>query len=314
MQIHLDTDIGGDIDDFCALAMLLRLPEVKLTGITTVAEVASKRAGYVRHVLHLEQRTDIPVAAGADASLGGRRWHQALLDEEKYWGQQIPASPNPLDQALLLLKQSIERGATIVGIGPFTNLYLLDKQYPGILKTASLFLMGGYVYPVRDGFPQWGNDSDYNIQEDAQAARHIIAHADPTLVPLSISVETALRRAYLETLKNSDTLGRLLAKQAEAFANDEQMDVKYGQTCHRVPDDIINFQHDPLACAIATGWNEGVEIKEIPLKLEMREGWLHETVVPAGKPTRVVTQIDGDKFNEFWLATVTRRAGVRIAH
>lgn len=25
--IHLDTDLGGDIDDLCALAMLLRWPE-----------------------------------------------------------------------------------------------------------------------------------------------------------------------------------------------------------------------------------------------------------------------------------------------
>ena len=26
-KIHLDTDLGGDIDDLCALAMLLKWPE-----------------------------------------------------------------------------------------------------------------------------------------------------------------------------------------------------------------------------------------------------------------------------------------------
>jgi inosine-uridine nucleoside N-ribohydrolase len=62
--IHLDTDLGGDIDDLCALAMLLRWPgNVQLTGITTVADINGKRAGYIRYVLGLEKRHDIPVAA-----------------------------------------------------------------------------------------------------------------------------------------------------------------------------------------------------------------------------------------------------------
>lgn len=65
MKIHLDTDIGGDMDDLCALAMLLKLPHVEITGITTVAEENGRRAGYVRHVLNLAGRTDIPVAAGS---------------------------------------------------------------------------------------------------------------------------------------------------------------------------------------------------------------------------------------------------------
>ncbi len=42
--------------------------------------------------------------------------------------------------------------------------------------------------------------------------------------------------------------------------------------------DIINFLHDPLACAIALGWNEGVVTSEIPLKLEIRDGWLYEEI------------------------------------
>ena len=70
-KIHLDTDLGGDIDDLCALAMMLRWSEdIHLTGITTVAEANGKRAGYVRYVLELEGKNDIPVAAGADVSQG----------------------------------------------------------------------------------------------------------------------------------------------------------------------------------------------------------------------------------------------------
>ena len=68
-----------------------------------------------------------------------------------------------------------------------------------------------------------------------------------------------------------------------------------------MPDDIINFQHDPLACAIALGWDDGVEIEELPLIVEEKDGWLHERIDPLGKPTRVVTKVDGPRFNEFWL-------------
>lgn len=43
MKIHLDTDFGGDMDDNCALAMLLRWPGGEITGITTVAAAERRR-------------------------------------------------------------------------------------------------------------------------------------------------------------------------------------------------------------------------------------------------------------------------------
>ena len=189
-------------------------------------------------------------------------------------------------------------------IGPYTNLYLLEKQYPGILRTAKLFLMGGYLHPSREGFPQWDNRMDYNIQADVKSARFVIEHSHPTLVPLSVTGETYLRRRYLKTLRRAGALGKLIARQAEGFAKDENYEEKYGKTCSKLPNDIINFQHDPLTCAIALGWNEGVEMTHIPLRIELRDGLLHEIVDNTAEPIRVVTKIDGSKFSEFWIDTV----------
>jgi purine nucleosidase len=224
-----------------------------------------------------------------------------------YWSKPVTAWPNRVEDAIQLLKQSIEQGATIIAIGPFTNLYLLDLQYSGILMQAHLFLMGGYVHPIRSGFPQWGNEMDWNIQVDVKSAKHVIEHSNPTLIPLTVTVETALRRAYLDDLRKSGALGQFLAKQAEAFAVDEQNEKKFGETCEGLPNDIINFLHDPLACAIALGWNDGVEIEELPLILEEKDGWLHEWVDPSGKLVRIVAKIDGTRFNEFWLNKITIR-------
>jgi purine nucleosidase len=301
-KIHLDTDLGGDIDDICALAMLLRWENVELTGITTTVEANGRRAGYVQHILALEGRSDIPVAAGADVSGGFYRYPElGYPDEERYWSEPVAPLPGPLEAALELLRLGIEQGATIIAIGPYTNLYLLDLQSPGILAQANLFLMGGYIYPVRPGFPQWGNEMDWNIQVDVRSAKHVIEHSNPTLIPLSVSVETALRRANLDDLRNAGALGQLIARQAEAFAIEEQNETKYGATCDGLPADTINFQHDPLACAIALGWKDGIEMEDIPLLLEEKDGWLYEQIDHAGKPTGVVTQVDGARFEELWL-------------
>ena len=103
-KIHLDTDIGGDIDDLCALAMVLKWPGAELTGVTTVAEHevtghrGGKRAGMVHYVLGLAGRTDVPVAAGAEATLACYRVFQGLPDETVYW-------PEPIDP--IKLKSSV---------------------------------------------------------------------------------------------------------------------------------------------------------------------------------------------------------------
>jgi len=309
LKIHLDTDLGGDIDDICALAMLLRWPqEIRITGITTVGEINGRRAGQVKYVLGLEGRNEIPVAAGADISQGFYPYELGLPPEERYWPDPIVPVPNAPAEAVQLLKASIDQGATIIAIGPYTNLFLLEKEFPGSLQNARVFLMGGYVYSPRAGFPQWQADNDFNVQVDAHSAQAVIAHSDPTFVPLTVTVETALRRAHLERLRNAGALGRLLARQAEAFAEDEKLGERLGANCPALPGDFINFQHDPLACAIALGWQEGVEISELRLRTEIMNGELRQQIVEEGKPTRVVTKIDGDKFSDFWLDTVAGAA------
>lgn len=307
LRLHLDTDLGGDIDDLCALAMVLNWPGVELVAVTTVADDQGRRAGYARYALRLAGREDVAVAAGADVSLDCYRSRPGLPDEEVYWPEPIPPVPTSLDQALSLLERSIEEGAIVAAVGPYTNLALLELRSPGILRRARLYLMGGYVFPPREGFPAWGNDMDYNVQVDVRSAQSVIQHSGPTLVPLSVTVETSLRRAYLADLRQSGPLAQLIARQAEVFASEERYETEYGRTCEGLPEDTINFQHDPLACAIALGWNEGVEIREIPLRSEIEDGWLRQRVDAGGRPTRVVTRVNGGKFNELWLNTVARR-------
>jgi purine nucleosidase len=305
MKLHLDTDLGGDIDDLCALAMLCKWPGVEISAVTTNQDDRGRRAGYVRYALNLAGKPNIPVAAGADASLDCYRFFPGLPDEKRYWPEPIPPAPSPIENALDLLQQSITNGGLILGIGAYTNLALLEKRNPGSLEKANLCLMGGHVFPVPDGFPQWDYDMDWNMQIDAQSALLVLERANPLLVPMTVTLQTWLRKADLPALTQSGPVGSLIARQAEAWTEDHRMDTRFGLTCSGLPDDTINFQHDPLACAIALGWKNGIEIEEIPVLSEIQESWLRQRVDPAGKPTRVVTRVDGAKFAAFWLKLVT---------
>jgi inosine-uridine nucleoside N-ribohydrolase len=316
IKIHLDTDLGGDIDDLCALAFVLSHPGVQLVGVTTVADENGRRAGYARYALGLAGASSVPVAAGADVSLGRFRFRPGYPPHERYWPEPIPTAPGPLDAALDLLQSAISEDAVIVGIGPFTNLALLERRTPGALSAlgpGGLVLMGGHVRPVPDGFPQWSSDEgDYNVQLDVAAARMVLERARPTLVPIEATVQTALRRVHLTSLRRAGALGELVARQAEACALDWRNEERYGQTCTGLPDDAITFLHDPLACAAAVGW-EGVEIETLPLALHEAGATLHQRVAPRGRETRVVTRVDGAAFSDRWCATLVEAAERRAA-
>jgi hypothetical protein len=133
------------------------------------------------------------------------------------------------------------------------------------------------------------------------------------VVPLEVTVQTALRRADLPALRRAGPLGALLAHQGLAFAEDEQNEAKYGRPYAGLPDDTINFQHDPLACAVALGW-AGARTETLRLTWREEAGLLHleeasgagPAGAPAGVPTRVVTGVDGPAFGELWLGVVAR--------
>lgn len=71
MWIHLDTDLGGDTDDACALAMLLGWPGVELVGITTTADPGGRRAGHVAHCLKLAVPSSSSAGAAESVPLAG---------------------------------------------------------------------------------------------------------------------------------------------------------------------------------------------------------------------------------------------------
>ena len=301
MLVHLDTDFGGDTDDACALVFLLGQPGVELAGVTTVADRAGRRAGYARHCLDLAGRDGVPVIAGAAASMTTLSTAEPVIDDERHWPGGLPCRPAPAGAALDLLQRNIERGATLIAIGPWTNLALLEIARPGSLSRTPVVATGGWT-GLGAGLPEWGPDMDFNVQWDSRAAEIVAATADLTLAPLPVTLKAHLRAADLPRLRASGPLGELLARQSEAHGRDYQM-AELGRLHAALPDDLLNFQYDAVACAVALGW-PGATVEHARLDL-VREGELVRfRPGPAGRPARVVVDLDTGGFAEFWLKAV----------
>ncbi|MCA1554073.1 MAG: nucleoside hydrolase, partial [Chloroflexi bacterium] len=205
-------------------------------------------------------------------------------------------------EALDRLDASIAQGATIIAIGPYTNLALLDAMRPGRLAQTRVVLMGGFIPPMKDGLPQWGVQDDWNMHVDLAATQRVLACCRPTLVPINVTAQTHLRARDLPRLRAAGALGALLARQAEAtdrIYHNQAM----GKAHALLPNDLLNFHHDPLACAVALGW-DGVTIEELPLRMEIVDGYPVLHVAHDGTRYGVGTSVDAERFNQLWLDTV----------
>lgn len=307
MLVHLDTDIGSDPDDACALAMLLGWPDAELVGVTTSTDPDGRRAGCVRYLLDLMGREDVPAVAGAGLApaAGGRV--RPVADQRRHWPNGVSPRPARPGEAVELLRDSVSRGAVVVAIGPYSNLALLQRSAPGALAGVPVVLMGGWIDPPGPGLPAWGPERDYNVQADPGAAREVFeAAADLTLSTLTAGLRVPLRRRHLEALRGLGEVGQLLARQSELHG-EESGKPALGPAHSRLPDDLVNFHHDPLACAAALGW-PGAVVERMPLR-PVRDGdalrWVRDD---GGRPVRVVVDADGEAFGRVWLQAVERAA------
>ena len=302
VRVHLDTDLGGDPDDACALAMLLGWPGVEIVGITTTIDPGGQRAGCVHHCLGLAGREEIPVVAGAESSLTRRCLAHPTVADRRYWQAEIRPAPSPPGAAVESLARSVEAGATVIAIGPLTNLAQLEVARHGLLRRARVVAMGGWLEPPADGLPAWGPEQDFNIQWDTRAAEIVAAAADLTLVPLAVTLKAQLRARDLPRLSAAGRLGKLLAQQSAARGADAAMG-ELGRAHRGLPDDLVNFHYDPVTCAVAVGW-QGATIEQVPLRPTLENGVLRFVCADDGRPTAVVRDLDGAAFAPTWLEAV----------
>jgi inosine-uridine nucleoside N-ribohydrolase len=174
----LDTDIGDDIDDAFALALVLQSPEIKLLGITTAFGDTELRARLVDRYLGAIGRTDIPVAAGkatpynnvfTQAAYAEREPDRRHKDGVQFLLDQIKAHPGQV---------------TLIAIGPLVNVGEAIRRDPETFrKLKRVVMMGGSVYrgygAGRPPEPEW------NIRCDPEGAKALFGSGVPIyMMPL----------------------------------------------------------------------------------------------------------------------------------
>lgn len=125
IPIVLDTDIGGDIDDAFALALVVASPELQLRAVTTVSGDTQARARIAAKMLQAAGRTDVPVAAGEAG--------KPLDTSQASWAEGFNSAALRPEKALDLMKSEVDRGhgqTVLVAIGPLTNIAAFLKRYP----------------------------------------------------------------------------------------------------------------------------------------------------------------------------------------
>lgn len=163
--VLFDTDIGTDIDDAYALAQIVRSPELKLLGVTTVSGDAVARARLAAKLLAVAGQPDVPVYAGTATATQ----YMAQCDWAK--GFTSPALHESGGVAFLRDQINAHPGEiTLIAVGELTNVAALLASEPGISKKIkAIALMGG---SVRRGYaPGAKPEPEWNIKSAAKAAQ-----------------------------------------------------------------------------------------------------------------------------------------------
>lgn len=193
--IILDTDIGGDIDDAFALALVLHSPELDLRAVTTVSGDTEARARLAAKMLSVAGRPNVPVAAGTAGP--------HMDAPQTQWADGFSGPALVSKNAVELMQSVLDRGhgdVMIVAIGPLTNVAALLQQHPEEKgKIHQIVLMGGSIR--RGYYPNSGPTAEYNIAADAAASKVVFSSGIPILMaPLDVTARLQLEQPNLDRL------------------------------------------------------------------------------------------------------------------
>ncbi len=297
-RILFDTDIGSDVDDAIALALILASPkELELVAVTTVAGDAPLRARIAAGLLALAGRSEVDVCAGEEHPLLRPRARFAMQGHEPRYLEGLPAAPvssEPAPERIVRAAREIP-GLELVTVGPLTNLaraLALDPELPG--RVAGLTVMGGHIREVRIGEHVCAPGVDYNLCSDPEASVAVLgAGFRTTLVTADVTLSTWMVTADVERFARAGPLARALAGQIRIWTPVQQkIFTELGGTL--APDNAA-FLHDPLT-VLALIDPAPLRFESLRIATTIERGVLRTHELPGdaglGSEMRVATSVD----------------------
>ncbi len=202
IPVILDTDIGSDVDDTWALALLLRSPELDLKLVLTATCDTVYRARIAAKLLQTAGRTDVPVGIG----LRGAPAHEY----QRPWVETYDLSAYPGTvheqgiQAMIDLIRHSPEPVTIIAISAATNLAHALRIAPDIAEKCRFVGMFG---SVDRGYGEGSSPlAEANVKGDIAAARQVFAAPwrETLITPLDTCDQVILSGEAYQRIRRAD--------------------------------------------------------------------------------------------------------------
>jgi len=302
-KVVIDCDVG--VDDALALILAFHSPELEVKAITGVNGNVPLNLIFenIQKVLSLIKPQQKPhIARGADQPLKGKTVHaHSVHGQDGLGGAKIQCKdgetwwqnyPRHASELILEMAHQSPGEATLIAVGPLTNLALALKQDPlGMKKLKELVIMGGAVRTRGNTTPY----AEFNIFSDPLAAQIVFESGLPiTLVPLDVTHQVFLIPDWMEEqVKPLNT----------PFSNFLIEATGYDIETHRFRNRESIFLHDPLAVGVAID-PDLVRIERVPLQVETQEGEYYGKIIEVkeGPEINVCLGVDAERFLDLFVS------------
>ena len=196
-KVIFDSDLGGDIDDAFALALLLASPELEILGIVTDYGNTPKRAQVACRMLYETGREDIPVVIGRQTNDGyARQYH---------WGEGFdivqPVKKGGADFIIEQLRK-YPNEVILFTVGPVPNMADIIEKDPEALKLAKhVYSMFGSFYMGYGSSPI--PSAEWNVRADVSASQKFASSgAKITYAGLDVTTYVKFNEDMIERLSH----------------------------------------------------------------------------------------------------------------
>jgi len=274
IPVILDTDIGTDIDDTWALAMLLSSPELDLKLVSCSTGDVAYRARLAARLLEAAGRADVAVGVGASTKMDANHRTQLPWVESYDLGKYPSRVHQDGVGALVEAIMSSAVPVTLIAIGPLSTVAAALEREPRIAGRARFVGMHGSIAWSHHGSGQV--IAEYNVKHDARAAQRVFAASWPkTVTPLDTCGRVRLVGAkYRAVAESKAPLARAVIENYEVWKRSGGWVKEPG---------VSSILFDCVAVYLAFA-EKLLEMREMKLVVT-DDGFTRED--PAGAPVRV---------------------------
>ncbi len=297
IPVIFDTDIGSDIDDTWALALLLQSPELDVKLITTAVDDTAGKAKTVAKMLEIAGRTDIAIGTG----VGILKWEDSGNNQAEWTKDyELSSYPGVIHQdgvgAIIDTVMASAGPIKIIAVGPLPNIAAALEREPRIAEKAEFIGMHG---SVRRGYGGSGDiHAEYNVEVFVKEAQKVFtAGWEMTITPLDTCGIVRLEgKKYEKVLKSKNPLARAVIENYRAWTRSQGHDER------RIEGGSTTL-YDTVAIYLAIS-TELVEVEKLGIRVT-DEGYT--VIEDGGKVIGCATEWkDLDGFEDFLVERLTK--------